>query len=197
MHTITRNPLKFIIVLMVLAAMFGAGIHTSVAYAACAPTASYELWAKTGTATLYGTTSVTIWGYSTSDVGAPSLPGPQLTVNQGDCVSVTLHNSLTETTALLFQGQDMIPDTQGVAAGGVTQYIFTASRPGTFLYEAGLIPGTQHQVAMGLYGALVVRPVEGVNQAYNSPSPAFTSDAVLVLSEIDPALNNSVGSSNL
>jgi FtsP/CotA-like multicopper oxidase with cupredoxin domain len=191
MHTITRNPLKLIIAFIVLAAMFGAGIHTSVAYAACLPTASFELWATPGTATLYGTTSVTIWGYSMSAGGAPTLPGPQLTVNQGDCVSVTLHNSLTETTSLLFQGQDMIPDTQGVAAGGFKEYIFNASRPGTFLYEAGLIPGTQHQVAMGLYGALVVTPVEGINQAYNSPSPIFASDAVLVLSEIDPALNNS------
>ncbi len=56
----------------------------------------------------------------------------------------------------------MIPDTTGVAAGASTIYTFTASSPGTFLYEAGLTPNGQHQVAMGLYGALIVRPTAAV-----------------------------------
>ena len=105
---------------------------------------------------LYGATAVTIWGYSLTPGGAANLPGPVLEVNQGDCVQVTLHNNLSEPTALLFQGQDLIPDTTGAGAGGTQIYNFLASNPGTFLYEAGLIPGKQHQVAMGLYGALIV-----------------------------------------
>ena len=43
---------------------------------------------------------------------------------------------------------------------------------------------------MGLYGALVVRPATA-GQAYDDPGTAFDDEAVLVLSEIDPALNNS------
>ena len=42
---------------------------------------------------------------------------------------------------------------------------------------------------MGLYGALVVRPATA-GQAYDDASTAFDDEAVLVLSEIDPALNN-------
>ena len=78
-------------------------------------------------------------------------------------MGITLHNQLTGpaamNTALLFQGQDTIPDRVGAPTGGGTQtYCFTASRPGTYLYEAGLVPNAEHQVAMGLYGALIIRP---------------------------------------
>ena len=43
---------------------------------------------------------------------------------------------------------------------------------------------------MGLYGALIVRPATA-GQAYDDAATAFDDEAVLVLSEIDPALNNS------
>ena len=87
----------------------------------------------------------------------------------------------------------MVPDTTGAAPGTTKVYTFVASKPGTFLYEAGLLPRAQHQVAMGLYGALVVRPTR--HAASGRPtadaSTAFNNEQVLVLSEIDPALNAS------
>ena len=190
MKTLSRNTLKITLALMLLVAMFGAGYNSSVAYAAtCTPTVFKDLYAKTGTATLFGTTSVNIWGYSASELDAAGIPGPVLDVNAGDCVQVTLHNfDIPEATSLLFQGQEMIPDTTGVAAGSSAVYIFSASSPGTFLYEAGLTPNGQHQVAMGLYGALVVRPITP-GQAYDDPATAFTKETVLVLSELDTTLN--------
>ena len=84
----------------------------------------------------------------------------------------------------------MIPDTTGVAPGWTKTYPFIASRPGTYLYEAGLVPNAQHQVALGLYGALIVQSATA-GQAYDSASTAFDDEALLVLSELDPALNNS------
>ena len=82
----------------------------------------------------------------------------------------------------------MIPDTYWRAPGGTAGlYTFAASNPGTFLYEAGLIPGAQHQVAMGLYGALIVRSATA-GQAYDSASTAFDEEDVVVLSEYDTAL---------
>jgi len=176
-----------------LLAMFGAGFSSSVAYAApCTPDTPIDLYATTGTATLFGSITVPIWGYSSSNVpGSATLPGPVLDVNAGDCVQVTLYNvDIPEATSLLFQGQAMIPDTTGVTMGNSTSYVFSAGSPGTFLYEAGLIPNAQHQVAMGMYGALVIRPLTA-GQAYDDPSTAFDSESVLVLSELDPALNSS------
>ena len=84
----------------------------------------------------------------------------------------------------------MVPDTTGVAPGGTKIYTFTPTRPGTYLYEAGLLPNAQHQVAMGLYGALIVRPTAGDAGVHRPGSTAFDDEAVLVLSEIDPALNS-------
>lgn len=148
-----------------------------------------DLYAVSGTATLPDQ-AVTIWGYNSTNNPVTQPGGPTLFVNEGDTVTITLHNELGEDTALLFQGQDMIPDTTGVASGGIKIYTFEANRPGTYLYEAGLLANAQHQVAMGLYGALVVRPATA-SQAYNSVTTAFDDEAVLVLSDIDPALNNS------
>lgn len=203
MQTIIHNALtKLTTALLLVTAMFS-GLTPALAYAACAPTVSFDLWAKTGTATLYtGGPTVNIWGYSDTSAGVATLPGPALgkdadataplladaPIVQGDCVGITLHNdNIPGSTSLLFQGQSIVPDRTGVSAGNSTLYTFTASKPGTFLYEAGLTPNGQHQVAMGMYGALIVRPATA-GQAYNSASTAFDSEAVVVLSEYDATL---------
>jgi len=185
---------KMTVALLLVSAMFSSSLNLAVAYAApsCASTgsASFDLWAKTGSATLYGSTSVTIWGYSSSAGGAATLPGPVLRVAQGTDVTVNLTNDLGEDSALLFQGQDMIPDLTGATAnGGTKSYTFRACDPGTFLYEAGLLPNAQHQVAMGMYGALIVDPATA-GQAYDNASTAYDGESVMVLSELDPVLNN-------
>jgi len=151
-------------------------------------TAPGDLYAVSGTTTL-GSQSVNVWGYSTTAASVTRPGGPTLCVTAGETVTLTLHNELTENTALLFQGQQMIPDLTGAAPGAITTYTFTAGQPGTYLYEAGLVPGAQHQVAMGLYGALIVRPTTA-GQAYDATTTAYDDEAVLVLSEIDPTLNN-------
>jgi FtsP/CotA-like multicopper oxidase with cupredoxin domain len=150
-----------------------------------------DLWATIGTVALPDGSIVPIWGYSDTVGGAAQLPGPLLIVNEGETVTVNLTNSLGEATALYFPGQAMQPDFVGAAAsGGTATVTFVASSPGTFRYEAGLLPNAQHQVAMGMYGALIVRPsIPG--SAYNSVVSTFDDEALLVLSEIDPALNNS------
>ncbi len=177
--------------LTVLGLLFGP------AGSASAAEVDIHLDATTGTTTLPangGTASVPVWGYClrtdpATDCGTVSAPGgPVITVDVGDVVHVTLHNRLAEASSLYVGGQAMVPDTTGALAGGTAAYTFTAGRPGTYLYEAGLTPNAQHQVAMGLYGALVVRPATA-GQAYDA-STTFDTESVLVLGEIDPALNN-------
>jgi FtsP/CotA-like multicopper oxidase with cupredoxin domain len=172
--------------LAVLVALLAPAGAAHAATVAC--TAPSDLYAVAGTTTL-GAQSVTVWGYNTTGAAAAQPGGPTLCVNAGNTVTITLHNALSENTALLFQGQNVIPDRVGATAGGTHVYTFTAGAPGTYLYEAGLLPNAQHQVAMGLYGALIVRPATA-GQAYNDPSTAYADEAVLVLSEVDPALNN-------
>jgi len=157
---------------------------------------SIDLYAVAGETYLPGlATPVTIWGYTLGGAGTITKPGgPMIEVNQGDEVTITLHNTLGEPTALLFQGQSMIPDLVGVNSGennSGTPYTFTANKAGTFLYEAGLLPNAQHQVAMGLYGALIVRPTGYDANAPTAYGAAYQEEQVLVLSELDTTLNNS------
>ena len=73
--------------------------------------------------------------------------------------------------------------------GGTASYRFL-SAPGTYLYQSPSAGG--RQIAMGLYGALIVRSGTP-NQAYDDASTAYDSEAVLVLSALDPALNADPG----
>ncbi len=142
-----------------------------------------ELWARSsapGAFTPTGGSPLTVWGYADTPAGVITMPGgPTIVANEGDTVEVVLHNDLAgETTSLALHGQGLPADPAGVGFGGSTTYTFTASQAGTFLYEAGLTANGAKQVALGLYGVLIVQPAV--------PAPYET---VLLLSEIDPALN--------
>ena len=158
-------------------------------------TITCEFWAVSGTKTLPGGGSVDVMGYSDTAGGAPLLPGPPIVADAGDTVNVTVHNTLTQPTGMLFQEQGMRPDTTGIAPGAdnsATPYTFVASSPGTYLYEASpFVPtsagaGSQYQTAMGMYGALVVRPSDPA-QAYDANS-AFNAEHLVVVGELDKAL---------
>lgn len=148
--------------------------------------ADIHLCATTGSVTLPAVaTPVTVWGYALGDattcptsVTAPG--GPVINVVAGD--RVILHNGLTEPTGLLFQGQAMIPDSTGVAPGATnasSPYVFpTTTSPGTYLYQAAPLPNAEHQVAMGLYGALVVR---GADVPQRTDAATVTSGSTVVL----------------
>jgi hypothetical protein len=150
-------------------------------------TRTCDLYAKTGTALMPDGSSVNIWGYSDTAGGAATLPGPTLIANAGETLVVNLHNGLAEASSLSFPMSNLAPDTTGAAAGSTATYTFQVSSPGTFIYQAGLTANIDHQVAMGLYGALIVRPAV-ISQAYDANS-VFVDEAVLVFSEVDPALN--------
>jgi hypothetical protein len=164
-------------------------------------TAVCDLHAAAGTTSVLGQI-IPIWGFS-STAGSPTTPGPVLVVHQGDAVRVRLFNDLAgERVSLAFPGLEGITfgagrqddDTTGVVTGASRVYSFAATRPGTYLYEAGHTADGARQVAMGLAGALVVLPPVGAGPtAYGDqagyPSTAYDDEAVLVLSELDPRLN--------
>jgi len=177
-------------------------------------TDSCDLYAMAGTTSMNGGAPINIWGFSsTGAAGSATAPGPVLVVNQGDTVSVTLHNQIVgQNVSLTFPGQP----TTAFAAGSLSAaaeetgigstdpaktYTFTAARAGTFIYEAGHTANGTRQVAMGLAGALVVlppivpavAPALATHNAYGVvagyPDTTYADDSVVVLSEIDPALN--------
>lgn len=171
---------------------FGIGLLL-LAGVAQAANVTFDLTATSGSTVLPGGITMPILGYALAPATSVTAPGgPVLVVAEGDVVTVNLTNALIgEGTSLTFQGQALMPDTTGVAPGATRAYSFTASSSGTYLYEAGLAAGSASQAARGLHGALVVRPTASPLQAYGSPATAFVDEAVLVLSELDKALNQS------
>ena len=158
------------------AANYAVEVSNQVALAVLPP---IDLYTTAGTVTIGGQT-IPVWGYDTAPGPKNAAGGPTIEVTEGDIVTVTLHNNLNQPSALLFGGQSMIPDTEGAASGGVKTYVFTADKPGTYLYQAGLVPNHQHQVAMGLYGALIVKPAGAVSVTGTSTAADVTyADAVL------------------
>ncbi|MBI5136680.1 MAG: PKD domain-containing protein [Nitrospirae bacterium] len=169
--------------------------------------ATANLRAAEGDVTMPDGVVVHIWGFA--DCGAdptcaanpaPTLPGPVLEATAGDPLTVHIENDLGVAVSFMLAGQQIDPligygtgvkpaYTTEVAAGGSGDYTFSALRPGTFLYESAT--DQAKQVQMGLYGALVVRPVGyDAATARTDFGPLTGSDfdreAVLVLSEIDP-----------
>lgn len=171
----------------------------------CTPgtgTSACDLWATAGSLTLPGqSAAVPVWNFTSKQGDTPTGTGPVLVVNQGDAVTITLHNTiaLAGDVSLAVPGMTgLVDDTTGVAAGSSRTYTFTASRPGTYLYEAGHTPDGARQAAMGLVGALIVRPSDFGTATTDlgvasSPASAFTDEAVLVLSDLDPQFNTNVG----
>jgi FtsP/CotA-like multicopper oxidase with cupredoxin domain len=161
---------------------------------ASAAAVSINLCAVTGTATMPGAVSVPIWGFGVPvtpgdcTTATAGLPGPQLVVNEGDIVTVTVTNALPGTRTLSFDvpGVSFNAGPTTAPAGGTVIRTFTASAPGTYLYRSGGDAGRQQ--AMGLYGALIVRSGTA-GQAYDATSTGYDVEAPLVLSTVDPAFN--------
>jgi len=125
------------------------------------------------------------------------LPLPQIVVNVGDVVIVTLTNNLDPMCAAIacdislhWHGVEVDGDSDGT---GVTQnhltpgesytYRFIAPRPGIFWFHPHMKPGAQ--VFAGMYGAFIVRdPNESTLRSAGKIPPAANTHTV-VLSDIE------------
>lgn len=165
----------------------------------CTTGPTFNLTATDGRIQTPDGNSLYMWGYA--GAGGFQIPGPILCVTEGQTVTVNLTNNLAEPTSIVFPGQSGVTSSGGspgllaqeaAPSGGTVSYAFTASRPGTFMYESGSEPSKQ--VEMGLYGAIIVRPAMGANYAYNDESTEFDPEReyLILLHDIDPALHHAV-----
>jgi FtsP/CotA-like multicopper oxidase with cupredoxin domain len=121
----------------------------------------------------------------TTDVYAynGTVPGPTLEFHEGDHVVVHFRNSLPQPSTIHWHGLHIPADMDGspfdaVPPGGRYDYVFTIPRgsAGTYWYHPHPDQITGAQVAMGLYGAIIVR-------AEDDPLPASLPEKLLVLSD--------------
>lgn len=167
---------------------------------------TFDLRVKTGRVNTPDGASLLLWGYG-NGAGPAQYPGPTLIVSQGETITITLTNELTVTgtgpapnVSMLFPGhQATSPLTNAGVPGILTNearpgdsvtYSFTATHPGTYLYYSGTDPALQ--VEMGLMGAIIVRPTDGSNYAYNHPDTQFDREYLFLLSEMDPRIHEVV-----
>ena len=151
-----------------------------------------------------------MWGYS-SGFDAFQHPGPVLCVNEGDTVTVILHNTLQEPVVdhrspartASWPTAPRRSRSSTAAAGSLADHDrgrrrrdahlqLHRSEPGTYLYESGTNP--EKQVRMGLFGALIVRPALGADYAYDRADSRFNpaEEFMVLLSEIDPYQHQAV-----
>lgn len=157
----------------------------------CTDGPNFALTTKTGYILTPDANSLYMWGFSAG--GDPfQHPSPVLCVTEGDTVTVVLNNTLPTPVSIMFPGQENVladgalaqPQFDGLGnlvsltttapPGGSITYSFVATHPGTFIYQSGTNSGIQ--VPMGLFGALVVRPVAGPFFVYDDAALPHTSE---------------------
>lgn len=111
------------------------------------------------------------------------VPGPTLEVHEGDRVIVHFRNELPESTTIHWHGMHLQAHMDGsplypIPPGGQYDYTFTVGpgTAGTYWYHPHPDVRTGRQVALGLYGALIVR-------AARDPLPASIPERLLILSD--------------
>ncbi|HBA85937.1 MAG TPA: hypothetical protein DCZ95_17780 [Verrucomicrobia bacterium] len=164
-----------------------------------------ETFTKTLTLPGGGVTNVLMWGFA-QDAGAPTAPGPAITVPPGETeLVINLVNNLSDPISIVIPGQEgferdaphsTFTDLEGrtrarsfvketLGGGGTGTYRWTGLRPGTYLYHSGSHAALQ--VQMGLYGLLKQDAVAG--QAYGIP---YASETSWIFGEIDFDVHDAV-----
>lgn len=165
-------------------------------------TRNFTLYVRDTYIKLPGGKQIYAFGYTDNPNGPAKIPGPTLTVNQGDTVNLTLINDKDPTKTddnptgdghtVHLHGLDLPSDMDGdpMTAPGqhpVMQntrfvYHFVAKEPGTYWYHCH--QSTPEHIQMGMYGAFVILPKGDAHRAYPD-TPTFDKDYTFVLSDMD------------
>ena len=155
------------------------------------------------------------------------MPGPTMVIPEGQAISVTLTNNLPPAagkTSIVFPGfqvSSLVGGVQTGVPGLITQeaanascnpivnagcntvtYTFTATAPGTYSYYSGTQPDLQ--IEMGLFGAIIVTPVQplaacrGIGpgdfrlapSAYDHSATCYDREYLFQLSEMDSRIHD-------
>ncbi len=187
---------------------------------------SVYLQAQSFDKSIPGGDTVPMWGFALCDPAwtncslpdATDAPGPRIDLSPGDTLTIHVSNTLSAPVSVVIPGQSQdgggvptfVTDLKGrqrvrsftheTAPGETADYVWSSLRPGSYIYQSGTYPSIQ--VAMGLYGALVVGPATGVTcptgqPAYDSLDSCHDAEALLFFSEIDRWQNQRVADASL
>lgn len=161
-------------------------------------TANYTLYIEPGTVNITpstisgnGAASLRIWGYSLSNSsGAGMTPGPLLEAVVGQTLLIEVHNDHLLPHSFVIEG--LLSGTSEIPSGESMQYEITPTEAGVYRYGDGDMLG----VAMGLVGALVVKPADGSDTAW-SGGPAYDQERTWVVTDMDSRWNSNLIASTI
>lgn len=170
---------------------------------------TFTLFASEGYISAADGVQIYNWGYGApvayGGTGLMQYSGPTLKVQQGETVKIILTNNLPTRTSMMFPGQGGVTASGGVSGllaqevqpGQQVTYTFTATQPGTYMYQSGTQPSLQ--VEMGMVGALVVYPSGGgaptsgaTKWAYNHVGTAYERETLVMVTDMDSDIHAAV-----
>lgn len=138
-----------------------------------------------GTITQIDGTDVYFQGFSSSS-GSLNVPGEHMIVQEGDTITITIHNTLSEDHSFVIDG---MVDSGVIRSGDSKTVSFTASSPGTHFYYDSL--NAPYNSLVGLHGGFAVMPSGSSNELY-AGSKTFKQQYFWIFNDVDPAVNEAI-----
>jgi len=147
---------------------------------------TFSLRAREGSVQTVDGKSLYARGFA-DDAGSMSVPGPALWAREGEWITIALFNDASQEHGIAIDG---VANGPPAPPGGLTSVAFLAPHAGTYVYHDPA--GSPLNGALGMYGALIITPVETPDRVW-SEGPAFARQHLQVLSELDEGWNVSSG----
>lgn len=204
-NLLSRVLVKPLHLLLILTALISTGLLAACLgpsnEATSGKTRNFTLYVRDTTLKLPDGKEIYAFGYTDNPNGPAQIPGPTLTVNEGDTVNLTLVDDKDPTKTDVnkdgdghtihlhgldlpsqFDGDPMTaPEQHSVMQGEKYTYHFVAKHAGTYWYHCH--EGAAEHIQMGMYGAFVVLPAGDDNYAYDN-TYAFDKQYTFVLSDM-------------
>lgn len=185
----------FSAVVTVLAGMLGMGFAVSTHAATVNHTLYMTAADKTFTIPLATSTYTrTVWveGFAATSGAVPNIGGVTLNANEGDTINITVLNQTQESHDFEVKGSGVAKVTIAAGASAFVQLVGLPA--GDYIYyDPSNDAQTQRaQRAIGMYGALIVRPagqVAGGAGNLWAGGPSYKKDYVWVVSDMDKLWN--------
>ncbi|MDH5648729.1 MAG: multicopper oxidase domain-containing protein [Gammaproteobacteria bacterium] len=149
--------------------------------------ADYNLFIETGTVNVSaspetgnGAITIPVWSYTDVNGGTATLPGTLLESVEGGSITVSVRNNHNRSHNFVVQG--LTSDTTAIQPGQTRNYTINTPTAGVYLYSDTLNSNVNR--ALGLFGALVVRPSGGVKRAWTG-GPSFNQERLWVINDLD------------
>ena len=191
-------------------------------YSANAAVIDQTLCLSRMTKTMSDNKNIEFWGFTKTCnvVGNGELPGPLVELGVGDTLNLTLSvpmmSASTPMESMVYPGhtihlhgadvtplEDGVPETNGGRVGGDTYtWLPTAKEAGTYMYHCHV--HTVKHLEMGMYGPMIVRPVNPrstgpndrfLNQLTPDVATAYDFIQTYLLSTVDPDYHTAINDS--